>query len=161
MDARVENVVKTIARCAMYDARPRVFACDIERPDEPELLSADFCHHVGVLYHLGDPVSHLRDLGRWISKGVMLDTHYALESDAKHEYASEGRHFRYRHYAEHGRSDVFSGMKPSSKWLILDDIVRVLQETGFDAVEVAEMREERNGPRALLFAERGAPNQDT
>jgi 2-polyprenyl-3-methyl-5-hydroxy-6-metoxy-1,4-benzoquinol methylase len=152
VDARVENVAKTVVRCALYDVRPRVFVCDVDSPVDDVLMQADLCHHVGVLYHLTDPVSHLRRLGEWISRGVMLDTHYALPEDATDEYEVFGERVRYRRYAEHGRRDVFSGMQPHSKWLLLDDITRVLSESGFSTVEIVDTRNERNGPRALIFA---------
>jgi hypothetical protein len=154
VDARVENVVKTMVRCALFDAWPHVLVHDVELPGRDGLLQADLCHHVGVLYHLVDPVSHLRQLGAWISRGVMLDTHFADEAGATEEYAVGDERFRYRRYREHGVGDAFSGMQPHSKWLRLDDIVAVLGSAGFDRVEVVETREERNGRRALLFAER-------
>jgi 2-polyprenyl-3-methyl-5-hydroxy-6-metoxy-1,4-benzoquinol methylase len=154
IDARVENVVKTVVRCAFFDEHPRVFPYDVEgNAADYDLLHADFCHHVGVLYHLTDPVSHLRRLGTWISGGLMLDTHYAREADASEEYEVDGESFRFRHYEELGREDVFSGMQPHSKWLLLDDIAGVLRGVGFDQVDVVETRDERNGPRVLLFAE--------
>jgi 2-polyprenyl-3-methyl-5-hydroxy-6-metoxy-1,4-benzoquinol methylase len=155
VDARVENVVKTVVRCAFFDERPRVFPYDVEgESDDDELLRADLCHHVGVLYHLADPVAHLRRLGTWISEGVMLDTHYARANDATDSYSVDAERYRFRRYEESGREDVFSGMRPHSKWLLLDDIVGVLRSAGFDTVEVVETREERNGPRVLLFASR-------
>jgi hypothetical protein len=153
IDGRIENVVKTIVRCAFFDERPTVFALDLERPGaEAGLLKADLCHHVGVLYHLSDPVSHLRQLGTWIDRGVMLDTHYALPGQAGDRYKSGGRSYAFLRYGE--SRDPFSGMLDHSKWLLLDDIVELLSGAGFDAVEVVETREERNGPRALLMAER-------
>jgi 2-polyprenyl-3-methyl-5-hydroxy-6-metoxy-1,4-benzoquinol methylase len=155
VDARVENVAKTLVRCAFFDAWPRVFVYDVEQSDDEELLRADLCHHVGVLYHLEDPVSHLRRLGTWISRGMMLDTHYAREADATETYEVDGERFRFRRYRELGRADVFSGIRPTSKWLRLEDIVGELERAGFGAVDVVEEREERNGPRVLLFAERG------
>lgn len=155
VDARIENVVKTVVRCALFDERPRVFLCDVEDGVvEDDLMHADLCHHVGVLYHLTDPVSHLHAIGTWISRGLMLDTHYASSEDATEEYEVDGERFRYRRYEERGREDVFSGMRQHSKWLLLDDILAVLSAVGFDAVQVVETRNERNGPRVLLFAER-------
>jgi hypothetical protein len=155
VDARVENVVKTVVRCAFFDEHPRVFPYDVEEQGVgDDLMRADLCHHVGVLYHLTDPVSHLRRLGTVISRGLMLDTHYAREEDVGEEYEVDGEHFGFRDYEELGRGDVFSGMRPNSKWLRLDDIAGVLRGGGFDKVDVVEMREERNGPRVLLFAER-------
>lgn len=152
VDARVENVVKTIVRCAAFDLRPRVFVHDVEQ-DEADDLRADLCHHVGVLYHLEDPVSHLRRLGASIGRGIMLDTHYAEDEDATDEYEVDGERFRFRPYRERGRGDVFSGVRPVSRWLRLDDLTELLGGAGF-AAEVVEQRDERNGPRVLLFAER-------
>jgi SAM-dependent methyltransferase len=153
VDSRIENVVKTIVRCAFFDERPTVFVLDLEAPAAAnEVLDADLCHHVGVLYHLSDPVSHLRDLGGWIRHGMMLDTHYALPGQEDDSYESNGRSYAFRRYAE--SRDPFSGMLDHSKWLLLDDIVELLTGAGFDRVEVVETREERNGPRVLLMAER-------
>jgi SAM-dependent methyltransferase len=154
VDARIENVAKTIVRCGFFDVRPRVAVCDVEAAKDDELLHADLCHHVGVLYHLDDPVTHLRRLGTWISQGVMLDTHYAADEDASEEYTVEGERFRYRPYREGGHRDVFSGIQPSSKWLRLEDLKSLLRGTGFATVEIVEKRNERNGLRVLLFAER-------
>ena len=156
VDARIENVVKTIVRCAFFDERPRVIVHDIEDETRSgEFLYADVCHNIGVLYHLADPVTHLRHLGTWISRGLMLDTHYARDEDAVETYDVNGERFRFRRYSERGRRDVFSGMQSTSKWLRLDDIETVLKGSGFDTVEIVETREERNGPRVLLFAETG------
>jgi len=155
IDGRIENVVKTMVRCAMFERHPTVFTCDLERPlGLEDLLLADVCHHVGVLYHLTDPVRHLRQLATWVTRGVMLDTHYSLPADATEVYTVEGRRFSHQRFDE-SRADPFSGMAGHAKWLLLDDIVDVLHTAGFDAVEVAERREERNGPRVLIFAEKG------
>jgi hypothetical protein len=156
VDARVENVVKTVVRCAFLDARPRVFTCDVEsEPEGSQHLRADLCHHVGVLYHLEDPVTHLRRLATWTPGGLMLDTHYARDEEATESYEVDGERYRFKPYAERGRADVFSGMRPSSKWLRLADIEGLLRAAGYGEVEVAETREERNGPRVLLFAGSG------
>ena len=155
IDARIENVVKTIVRCALFAQHPLVTVLDLEDPAGSEdLLAADLCHHVGVLYHLSDPVAHLRLLGRTTSAGLMLDTQYTLPADATEEYESGGRSYRVRPYRELGREDVFSGMEPVSRWLTLEDIEAVLRESGFGTVEVVERRNERNGPRVWLFAEK-------
>jgi len=155
VDARIENVAKTILRTALYGYHPRVFVYDVERvPASYEQLQADVLHHVGVLYHLKDPVRHLLEIGRYIRLGVMLDTHYALEEEAELVYEVNGREYRYKRFQEQGRADVFSGLGAASRWLSLGVITRLLQETGFANVEVIEKREERNGPRVLLIARR-------
>lgn len=153
IDARVENVVKTIVRCALFGHHPTVFKHDVESRDaDTEPLRADLVHHVGVLYHLKDPVSHLLDLGKFIGRGVMLDTHYAEEAEASETYEAAGRRVAYKKYFEGGQADPFSGMYDHAKWLRLEDISALLKEAGFPRVEVVEKRAERNGPRVLLFA---------
>jgi tRNA (mo5U34)-methyltransferase len=154
-DCRIENVVKTIVRCAFFGLHPTVFKCNIEeQPVDLESLSADLVHHVGVLYHLADPVRHLLELGRYIRLGVMLDTHYSLDHEARESYVVEGRRYHYKRYRESGYSDVFSGMYAHSKWLTLNDITGLLKRSGFKRVKVVETRSERNGPRVLILAER-------
>ena len=152
LDSRVENVVKTAARCALYGCEPTVYVRDLERDDALDGIDCDFAHHVGVLYHLADPVTHLVDLGRHVSRGVMLDTHVA--SDASGTYEAAGRSWPYQSYGEGGRADVFSGMVNEARWLPLPALRDALALAGFPTVELVEERDERNGTRVLLFAER-------
>ena len=155
VDGRVANVVKTIVRCALFDVRPTVFKCDVEaRPLPVDELRADVVHHVGVLYHLLDPVRHLRDLGTIARAGLMLDTHYALDAETTDRYVVDGREYRYKRYREFGLRDPFSGMHDHSKWLSLDAILELLADVGLSEVRVLQTREERNGPRVLLIVGR-------
>ena len=155
VDSRIENVVKTIVRSALFGYAPTVFKCDLEKPNEFALLpQADVLHHVGVLDHLVDPVSHLLDLGGVVRQGIMLDTHFARPEKLHLTYVARGRTFKYRHSDEGGKSEVFSGMGNHAKWLTLDTILSLLSEAGFCAIEHVEEHEERNGPRVLLFARR-------
>jgi hypothetical protein len=155
VDGRIENVVKTIVRAAFYGCYPTVFKHDVEAvPARRDLLQADVLHHVGVLYHLKDPVRHLLEIGGYIRLGLMLDTHYATDNEAELSYEVGGKAYRYKLYRELGHGDVFSGLYPDSKWLPLDAIAGLLEETGFKRVEIVETRQERNGPRVLLFAMR-------
>jgi tRNA (mo5U34)-methyltransferase len=153
VDSRIENVVKTIVRCALFGFHPTVFKCDLEaRPLDYGPLAADVVHHVGVLYHLRDPVKHLLDLKNFARLGVMVDTHCAEEQEATEVYENAGRQFRYKTYPELDGTDHFSGMYDHAKWLLLEDIVALLKEAGFGHVEIVERRAEPNGLRALLFA---------
>jgi SAM-dependent methyltransferase len=155
IDGRVENVVKTIVRCSFFGQHPEVLVCDLEDPQLPaERLAADLCAHIGVLYHLSDPVAHLHQLRDWVREGLMLDTHVARGRELTGEYQSAGRTYRYRHWHEE-RADPFSGMRSHAKWLLLDDLEAVLREAGFGSVDVVEQRDERNGARVLIFAAKG------
>jgi SAM-dependent methyltransferase len=156
VDSRIENVVKTIVRCAMFGCSPVVYKHDVEeRTAGTRIPDVAMIHHVGVLYHLRDPVNHLMELGRRCRVGIMLDTHYCLDEEATDEYQAGGKAYRYKKYRELGYRDAFSGMYDHAKWLRLGDIRTVLVEAGFSKADVVEDRQERNGPRALLFAERG------
>jgi 2-polyprenyl-3-methyl-5-hydroxy-6-metoxy-1,4-benzoquinol methylase len=152
VDARIENVVKTIVRCGFFGYCPTVFKCNVEEGLlDMALLEADVVCHIGVLYHLKDPVRHLLDLSRFVRMGVLLDTHYAFEEEARQTYEVNGKMYRYKKYRE-VNSSVFSGIYGHSKWLRLPDIVQILGDSGFKRVDIVETREERNGPRVLLIA---------
>jgi tRNA (mo5U34)-methyltransferase len=152
LDSRAENVVKTAARCAVYGSEPRLLVRDLERTDALDDIDCEFAHHVGVLYHLADPVGHLVELGRRVSRGIMLDTH--IGSDATATYEAAGQTWSYQPYREGGRADPFSGMQAEAKWLPLPALTDALRLAGFTQVDVAEQRDERNGQRVLLFADR-------
>ena len=109
---------------------------------------------MGVLYHLTDPVGHLRRLAPHVRRSIVLDTHVASDTDQLEDYPVDGEVLRVRRYREKGRHDPFSGMEDYSRWLLEDDLVRVLRDLGFATVETAERRDERNGPRVLIYAER-------
>lgn len=154
IDSRIENVVKTIVRTSFYDCHPQVFRVDLEAvtPQEEALLQADILHHVGVLYHLSNPVAHLKQVASYISTGIMLDTHFATPEMVNSEYTVDGKTYKYYRHKESGYSDVFSGMKDHAKWLLLEDLQETLRAAGFGKIEIFEKRDERNGPRVLLFA---------
>ena len=155
IDARIENVVKTIVRCAFFECYPTVLKCNVEEQPLPvDLLRAELVYHVGVLYHLRNPIHHLASLSDFIGQGILLDTHYALDDQATESFEVSGRKVPYKKYSEGDYFDPFSGMYMDSKWLRLEDIVDTLNTAGFEKVDVIEDRRERNGPRVLLTAEK-------
>jgi tRNA (mo5U34)-methyltransferase len=157
VDARVENVVKTIVRTSLYGFSPSVFVVDVDHSLEgDQALRADAICHIGVLYHLADPVRHLQALHRLATDVVLIDTHVAPADDDTEEYEVDGVAYRYRRYLEGGREDAFSGTSSHSKWLTLETLTSVLVSSGFEGVDLVEKRDERNGPRVLLHAWRRA-----
>lgn len=152
VDARIENVVKTIVRTAFYGYRPEVRVVNLDLDAELLGLECDIVHHVGVLYHLREPVPHLLALGRIAKEAIWLDSHVAGDADELETAESEGIPYRFRRFVE--GEDPFSGMHEHAHWLPLDDLKRVLRRAGFSQVEVLECREERNGRRVLVLARR-------
>lgn len=154
VDVRIVNVVKTVVRCAFYGHHPTAFVCNLETWEDDDALRADLVHHVGVLYHMQDPVRHLQRLGRVARRGLMLDTHIAEDHQATESMVIDEVTYRYKHFAEaRGPEHVFAGAFDHAKWLRLDDILELLDHSGFDA-DVVEHRAEANGPRVIIFAER-------
>lgn len=150
VDARVVNVVKTIVRCGFYETNPKVMLCDLETWDPGE-FDVDVVFHVGVLYHLRDPVRHVMELGRMCRSGLLLDTHVAEEAQASETFVSEGGTYRYQRYEEMPRL-VAAGMYDHAKWLLLDDLIGLLHRAGFSTVEVKESRKEGTSTRVTVLA---------
>jgi hypothetical protein len=65
--------------------------------------------------------------------------------------AHEAR-YKFYEYKELGYNDVFSGMAPTSKWLLKTHIFELLTKNGFSSVKVLSDKIERNGPRISLIA---------
>lgn len=152
VDSRIENVVKTQVRCAMAGHYPGVHCWDVESSVIPSgiNLSCDVLHHVGVLYHLRDPVGHLERIAPKVSQSIMLDTHVASQGDP----LKKENGYCYYEFSEHGRKNPFAGMYDYAKWLLLEDLEKLLGVLGFRNIEVAEKRNERNGLRVLIYAHR-------
>lgn len=155
IDSRIENIVKTITRLWGFGFEANVFQCDVEKAEDfARIPEVDVTHHVGVLYHLADPVRHLRDVLARTRRAIMLDTHYAGEGEATESYEVDGKRYAYKHYREKGRASAFAGMYDHAKWLPIAVLEQLLKEGGFTNVDVAELRDERNGLRTLIYGVR-------
>ena len=155
VDSRVENVIKTVVRLWGFGLQADVRVCDVERVEDlAGLPEVDVTHHVGVLYHLVDPIRHLRQVLKRTRKAIMLDTHYVHDSEASKRYDVDGRSYAYKHYREKARQSAFAGMYDHAKWLPLGALTGLLADEGFARVDVSELREERNGLRTLIYASR-------
>ncbi len=153
-DGRIENVIKTLVRCWAFSKTADIFFWDLETTAPiSRNLNCDILHHVGVLYHLTDPVGHLQKMLPCVGEAVMLDTHIAPDQQLLRETANNFE-YRYFRYMESGRDAPFAGLGSHAKWIALEDLIRLLKTSGFSFVDVAEHREERNGPRVLIYASR-------
>jgi len=152
VDVRPWNVVKTLTRLACHGASAKVFVHDVERLHD-ELGHFDVVFHCGVLYHLLNPVEHLLALGR-ICRRVFLDTHIARDEVELISHQVHGSSYQGAYHVEGGWSDAFSGRHSKSLWLTLDSLKAALTRSGFHRLDLWEMREERNGPRIALLADR-------
>jgi tRNA (mo5U34)-methyltransferase len=155
VDGRIEHVAKTLVRCGLLGHHPNCFYWDVETPIPSELPAEwDVLHHVGVLYHLAEPVQHLQSLLPRIRRAVLLDTHIATPADQLLVGEAAGFTYRYRYWEEGPRANPFAGLRSNARWLLESDLERILSHHGFGRVEVTERRDERNGPRICLYATR-------
>lgn len=90
--------------------------------------------HVGLLYHLTNPLSHLHDVC-YHAPRLLLDTHYARSNHPvkRNENQTAAR----------------AGLRDYSVWLPKDHILDALR-AWFPHVEILNDREERHGPRMTV-----------
>jgi tRNA (mo5U34)-methyltransferase len=151
VDLRPLNVIKTAVRLAAYGYAASVLPLDVE-DETVEIPDFDVVFHCGVLYHLEDPVDHLKRLLPHAGT-IYLDTHVAEEDQEDATLESGGQTFvGHKHY-EAGWNDPFSGRGTGAFWLKTSDLKRLLDEAGFKT-EVWSERQERNGFRIGLLATR-------
>lgn len=155
-DARIVNVAKSAVRCAFFQVNARFFVWDAENPlPESQARDWDVLHHIGVLYHLLDPVGHLQHIAPRIRRAILMDTHIADPDGALASDSRNGFGYRYQEKRERGYVNVFSGTMPMARWLHPGDLTALLESLGFANVERIELRHERNGLRVFLIAMRG------
>jgi tRNA (mo5U34)-methyltransferase len=157
LEVRPRNIICALARLFVHDVHNARFLLHDVRQLSPQLGPFDIVFHVGVLYHLADPISHLMRIVA-LAPDLVLDTHYA--SDALPwpravlpwgEQCYGGKVYR-----EGGWRDNFSGVESAACWLDRADLLRVLSDAGYTSVEIMDDRLERNGPRLTLLARRPA-----
>jgi len=153
VDLRPINVLKTLARLSAHGESARVFILDVEDANV-DLGHFDVVFHCGVLYHLEDPVSHLRAILP-ACDAIYLDTHVAEPGRDQDTLVVGGQSYQgYRHH-EGGWQDPFSGRAASAFWLTMEDLQALIKSHGFECQTWSE-RAERNGARVGLFARRPA-----
>lgn len=155
VDSRIENVVKTCIRMSAFSLSAKIFKCDVENAiDFEKIQQAEVTHHVGVLYHLSDPVSHLKKILKKTSVAIFLDTHFAAESELDQFYTVDYKNYKFKYFKESGRDDPFSGMFDHAKWLPLNVIEGILNEEGFTNILLHKIRQERFGQRVTILAKK-------
>lgn len=92
---------------------------------KPDEWDAVFC--CGLLYHLDNPVTFLRQLGRATKRLLIVQSHYSTHPNAEHE--------GYRgHWYGEGNGRWESWKNERSFWLTREDLLATLRNSGFDLV---------------------------
>jgi hypothetical protein len=155
VEVRPRNVVGALVRLFVHDVRnARVVLGDV-RDLDANLGRFDILFHVGVLYHLQNPVEHLFRAAE-LADVILLDTHYETPDTERDRADLEFRGKRYvaHHFREAGWSDAFSGVESTSRWLERDALLELVDDVGYHQVEVLSDRVERNGARLTLIGRR-------
>lgn len=157
LDVRPKNIVCTLTRLFVHDIKNVTIKLADARFLDAKEGHYDVLFHVGVLYHLMDPVEHLFAI-RDLADSLVLDTHvtHADTNFPRDDIRHGNKTYRAHLYREGGWDDVFSGVEPASRWLDQDALVEVLRDAGYASVEVVQERAERNGPRVCIVAHRKA-----
>jgi hypothetical protein len=153
IEVRPQNVVCALARLFVHDVHnARLLLGDV-RELTPDIGRFDVLFHVGVLYHLDNPVEHLHRVAP-LAETLLLDTHYGVPGGRlpRFDVEWEGARYEAYRYDEGGWRDPFSGVASTSAWLGKDALLEALRDTGFVDIEIVDDRSERNGERLTLLA---------
>jgi hypothetical protein len=152
-DGRIENCIKTLVRSWMMGYQPEIRCLQLEDGDTIP-PSVDISHHVGVLYHLTDPVTHLRKVLKNTGDILLLDTQIATDSQVDTEIDIEGRATSvYKFREKNIEYAPFAGMRSHAIWLRDATISEIATLENFDVVE-QNVVEQRNGMRGTYYIRR-------
>jgi tRNA (mo5U34)-methyltransferase len=152
VDVRPVNVFKTLARLSLYGADAKVYVADCENLDA-SFGTFDVIFHIGVLYHLVDPVGHIAKIGA-LAPTLYIDTHVGGPNDTYTKEKIGEAEYSVLRTLEGGWKDPFSGAQKTAKRLSLDSLALALTNAGYTAQRLLQYRRERNGPRVLILASR-------
>lgn len=158
IEPRLQNVEAWCTMCrplpGLVRAAPAIWHGTLE--DMPAASHADLIFHVGVLYHLADPLPHLKRLPA-LSPRLYLNTHITTDEDA--DSRLDGLDGRWYSEPQHNNR---AGLDPRSFWFTRSALFDVLAAVGYASTQVVTEHVEANGPRIGLWCEvAGCPNPIT
>ena len=119
---------------------------NLEQSGASELGEFDTIFNVGLLYHLPEPRRLLEELAR-IGDQMFLWTHVAPSEQADVQQGG----YQGMLYEEHGPSDPLSGMSSGSFWPTLEELIRMLADSGFYNSElIQEALDHPHGPAVTI-----------
>lgn len=145
IDVRPSNVINTLTRLSVMGKKANVFVANVEDLDK-ELNQFDLLFHCGVLYHLVDPVRHLKKL-EGMAEYILLDTHIASPEQTTEAEVIDGESYDVMRYSEGSWADPFSGKDSYASWLTEESLIKAIENAGYKVEDNWETRKERNGLR--------------
>ncbi len=152
-DVRPHNVAASLINLFVQDIQNARVALLDARDLDSSFGTFDIMFHVGVLYHLLDPVTHLYKIAD-VADDLILDTHYCRDDTSfeRSDLVYEGKSYRAHYFGEGTWQDNRAGVEPYARWLYQDDLLKLLKDVGFETVEVISDRMEKAGPRWTVIA---------
>jgi tRNA (mo5U34)-methyltransferase len=138
LEVRPKNVICALIRLCLHEvSNAKVLVKDVRELDE-SFGRFDILYHAGVLYHLDNPVEHLYKIAN-LADELLLDTHYCTDDTSlpRSDIHYNGKTYKAFLYQEFGWADVWSGVEPTSRWLHKDALLGLLNEVGYDDVDIA------------------------
>ncbi len=149
VDARGANIEKArFAQGLLNVSNVEFTEADLEEVDLTSFGKFDAIFCSGLLYHLPEPWRLVQQT-RQIASNFFIWTHYA--DDLQAEVTIHGLKGLY--HVEGGFNEPLSGMSAKSFWLTLGSLVKVLTESGFNAIRIMHNQlKHPNGPAITLAA---------
>jgi SAM-dependent methyltransferase len=131
--------------------------------------SFDVALCLGVLYHLPDPARALEWL-RTQAPTLFLATHYFEPAEAKRyrsdkftdaSYRHRGRAYRVKQYREGGLEDPHSGLSRFSLWPYEEDLIRMLEDAGYNEIHLLGRDLHNQKPHLTLLADARVVTHDS
>jgi hypothetical protein len=155
VEARPRNISALLTRLYVYDFRNvEVWLKDISIVG-PDWGKFDILYHGGVLYHLINPIAHMFSLAG-LADQLLLDTHYGTDQLGLQGCAIvfNGKRYPGYIYREKGWDDPYSGVADTSCWLNRLSLLELIQDIGYNHVNVVFDQPVTGMPRIILVAKR-------
>lgn len=174
IEANVGAFLRSLVVKNHFHLRATFILGDFEKMDFAS-QSYDLVMASGILYHLNDPVAFLRNVSACAPR-LFVWTHY-FEPDLSKWHASlhgplndgkwdyvhpivkvvDGSEYRYveqRYGDALGWTGFCGGTDVTSRWMMKDDLFRLLKQLGFGKIEVGfDTVDHPNGPAMCLYCE--------
>ena len=150
LEARPESVERAEFLKGLFGARNAAFhLTNLEEDDLSSYGAFDAVFCCGLLYHLPNPRAFVERLAA-VSPHLYLDTQYA-----RPEWDLSRREGLWGWVRREDPADPQSGVSGTAFWPTLDELQRLLSESGYGHIETLSLLpDNRHGPRVHLAARR-------
>jgi SAM-dependent methyltransferase len=149
IEARASNIEKAkFVQGLLGIENVELIQANLEEFDLTTLGKFDAVFCCGLLYHLSTPWKLIEQIAK-VSENLFIWTHYSDETRADQTVNGLRGHFQ----TEGGMNESRSGLGPTSFWMTLESLTKILTQSGYKAIDVIENNLDHvNGPVVSLAA---------